>query len=93
MSMQEEQARRDAATSDVPSAQETNTSVDPSAPSGVRVATSEADMDDDDEEAQLAAALALSQGEDVVMADEEEDEIQHAIRLTNTEPDDEAGKK
>ena len=39
---------------------------------------------DEDEEAQLAAALALSQGEDVTMGDEEEDEIQEAIRLNDT---------
>lgn len=53
----------------------------------------EAQMDEDDEEAQLAAALALSQGDDVVMADEEEDEIQRAIRLSNTDANDESGKK
>lgn len=87
MSMQEEQARRDAVITDAPQASEpsaadTTSGHDP-APSS---STAEGAMDED-EEAQLAAALALSQGEDLSMADDEEDEIQQAIRLMNPDTD------
>lgn len=90
MSMQEEQARRDAEAAAAATTKDANPT--PSAAvSGIT--SSEAEMDEDDEEAQLAAALALSQGEDVDMVDEEEDEIQQAIRLSNQDATDEPSKK
>jgi hypothetical protein len=48
---------------------------------------------DEDEEAQLAAALALSKREDVTMADDEEDEIQQAIRLSDAGADNDIGSR
>jgi hypothetical protein len=89
MSMQEEQARRDAADAGSASAQNEGTSNVPTigpadssfSPAGI-----------DDEDAQLAQALALSQGEDVLMADDadldEQDEIANAIRLGDVDRDD-----
>lgn len=89
MSLQEEQARQDAEAAAAPGAVTSDATTNPV--SGI--SSSEAGMDEDDEEAQLAAALALSQGEDVEMVDEEEDEIQQAMRLSNQDANDDHDKK
>ncbi len=94
MSMQEEQARQEAAAAVAiePSTAESSTAsplenaVTPSQTTPVDTSMT---TDDDDEEALLAQALALSQGEDVDMTDEadldEAEAIAKAIRESQSE--------
>jgi hypothetical protein len=90
MSMQEEQARRNAEAVAAPQVLEPFV-VDSALSSNLHLA---ADVSmDEDEEAQLAAALALSRREDDAMADDEEEEIQQAIRLSSADADNDNQKK
>jgi len=98
MSMQEEQARRDATVGTSATASEAaGLSATVPAPmpevSSAGVA-SDATMDEDDEDALLAQALALSQGEDVDMADEADlDEAEAIARAIRESAGDEQAKK
>jgi len=98
MSMQEEQARRDAAvgTSTAASDSAELSAAAPAPVPEVSLATVSGDvtMDEDDEEALLAQALALSQGEDVDMADEADlDEAEAIARAIRESAGDEQGPK